>query len=64
MSSILNKFSVCEKITPNIKLNIKLVHIFGFIDSVKNRSHVLFVTNDDLVYGLGSNEFGVLGLGP
>src|SRR6202012_606133 len=43
----------------NIIKSIQLLHVFD-----DNRGYnVLFVTNDDMVYGLGSNYWGSIGLG-
>ncbi|XP_054158982.1 RCC1 and BTB domain-containing protein 1-like, partial [Oppia nitens] len=59
-SKILTKFDICSKIPENFRRKVKLFHVFddefGF--------NLLFVTrDDDLVYGLGANWFGSLGLG-
>ena len=60
MSSILNKFAICEKIPQKIKSDINLFYIFN--DYIKNKN-IIFVTKDDKVYGLGHNYYGILGLG-
>ena len=60
MTSILNHFEICAKIPENIKTNIKLFHVFNDSDLKKN---IIFITNDQKVYGLGHNGYGVLGVG-
>ncbi|CAG2111381.1 unnamed protein product, partial [Medioppia subpectinata] len=48
------------KIENHVDINtIKLFHVFDDY----NGFNVLFITNDDMVYGMGSNYFGSLGLG-
>jgi len=41
------------------KSSIKLLHIFNDF----NGYNMLFVTNDNKVYGFGSNQYGCCGLG-
>ncbi|CAG2179016.1 unnamed protein product, partial [Oppiella nova] len=60
MSDILGKFRICDTIDTNMKNEIKLFHVFNDYTNDKN---ILFVTNDDTVYGLGANNNGCLGLG-
>ncbi|CAG2173346.1 unnamed protein product [Oppiella nova] len=60
MSDILGKFRICDTIDTNMKNKIKLFHVFNDYNNDKN---ILFVTNDDTVYGLGANNNGCLGLG-
>ncbi|CAG2106487.1 unnamed protein product, partial [Medioppia subpectinata] len=49
-----------EAINYNVDMNsIKLFHVFDD----KKGYNVLFATNDDMVYGMGSNYYGSLGLG-
>ena len=59
MSELLNRFSIFEKISEEIKNKIKLFHVF---DDIKGQN-VLFITSDDKVFGFGSNYFGCCGLG-
>jgi len=59
MSHLLNSFEVFNKIPENIKQNISIFHIF---DDFKGYN-VLYITNDDRVFGFGSNCSGCLGLG-
>ena len=57
-NEVLKKFTICH----NSNLNnffIKYIHIFDD----KNGFNVLFVSMDDKVYGFGSNQWGVCGLG-
>ncbi|CAG2171521.1 unnamed protein product [Oppiella nova] len=51
------KFRIFSDIDTTIKRSVKLFYVFN---AGKN---ALFVTNDDLVYGLGDNTGGCLGLG-
>ena len=55
---LLKKFDICKNLDNN-EYSIKYIHIFneniGF--------NALFVTNEDKVFGFGSNERGVCGLG-
>ena len=59
MSELLNRFEICSKISENLKLKIKIFHVF--YDG--NEDNILFITSDDEVYGFGSNDFGCCGLG-
>ena len=55
--------SELSEIPDRLKNNIKFYHII-YYDYIKgNRFSILFVTNDDKVYGLGDNSWGQLGLG-
>ena len=47
---LFDNFEYCNNIPEYIKYEIKLFHC--------NYNSVLFVTNDDTVYGLGSNDAG------
>ena len=60
MSTLLDNFRICDTIDTNIRHEIKLFHVFGDINDKKN---ILFVTNNDTVYGLGANVYGRLGFG-
>ena len=55
----LEKFKISERIDENLKCIIKYFHIF------KPRSvhNILFITVDDKAFGIGSNDWGVLGFG-
>ncbi|CAG2167092.1 unnamed protein product [Oppiella nova] len=59
MSTLLDKFRICETINTDIKKEIKLFHVFNDC----NNENILFVTNNDCVYGMGANGEGCLGLG-
>ena len=59
MSELLNNFSIFEKISEEIKNEIKLFHVFDDIED----QNVLFITSDDKVFGFGSNCIGCCGLG-
>ena len=59
MASIINNFNICSKIQQHIKINIKSFYVFNKF----SEQNIIFVTNDDRVYGLGVNFYGVLGLG-
>ncbi|CAG2176780.1 unnamed protein product, partial [Oppiella nova] len=59
MSSILNIFNICDKIPETTKRSIKLFHVLNGWDG----PNILFVTNEDRVYGMGANKSGSLGLG-
>ena len=57
-NEVLKKYTICN----NSNLNnffIKYIHIFDD----KNGFNVLFVSMDDNVYGFGSNQWGICGLG-
>ncbi|CAG2110814.1 unnamed protein product, partial [Medioppia subpectinata] len=54
-----NNYNNVNNNDENVIKNIKLFHVF---DDHKGYN-VLFVTHEDLVYGLGSNYLGALGLG-
>ena len=55
---ILKSFTICNNSNIN-NFSIKYINIFDD----QNGFNVLFVTNDDNVYGFGSNQFGSCGLG-
>ena len=56
--SLFKKFSIFDNISEEVKTNIKYFYVFNYCDN----SNVLFVTNDEKVFGYGYNN-GVLGLG-
>ncbi|CAG2112157.1 unnamed protein product [Medioppia subpectinata] len=56
------EFKICNEICDNLRQEIKLFHVINDY-YYQERQNVLFVTTDDRVYGLGSNSYGVLGLG-
>ena len=60
MSELLNRFRICSEISEEIKLEIKIFHVFN--DNY-NKQNVLFITSDDKVFGFGSDRFGCCGLG-
>ena len=47
-----------SNLSENSRKRIRLLYVFG-----KNGKSVIFITNEDKVYCLGSNQSGVLGLG-
>ena len=55
---LLKRFIICNNNNIN-NFSIKSIHIFND----DNGFNVLFVTNEDKVFGFGSNQFGVCGLG-
>ena len=55
---LLKRFIICNNNNIN-NFSIEYIHIFDD----KNGFNVLFVTNEDKVYGFGSNQWGVCGLG-
>ena len=57
-NEVLKKFTICNNSNLN-NFSIKYIHIFDD----KNGFNVLFVSMDDNVYGFGSNQWGVCGLG-
>ena len=59
MASVINKFKICDKITEDLQQKIKYFYVF----KDWRKHNILFVTFDDMVYGLGSNMWGQLGLG-
>ena len=59
MTNIFNNFILFSQISEELKQNIKIFNVF---DDWKGYN-VLFITNDDTVYGFGSNQWGVCGLG-
>jgi len=59
MLSVINNYTICDQIPEDLKQEIKLFYVFD--DS--SGHNILFVTFDDMVYGLGSNSAGQLGLG-
>ncbi|XP_054162132.1 developmentally-regulated protein kinase 1-like [Oppia nitens] len=52
-------YSNSDKIAQHLLENIKLFHVFD--DNIG--TNLVFVTNNDIVYGLGANQYGSLGLG-
>src|SRR5882757_1954537 len=60
MSLILNNFKICRQIPENIKKRIKSFYVFNDWSSGSN---VLLITFDEKLFGSGSNDWGVLGLG-
>ena len=56
-----NDFEICSKIPKKIKIYIRSFHVF--IDSYTFDQNIIFVKENDKVYGLGVNNFGLLGLG-
>ena len=56
MSYPLSDIPIFGDICEQVKEEIKFYHIFG-------DKSVLFVTNDDRVFGFGKNNYGQLGLG-
>ena len=66
MSTVINNFKICDQIPQHLKQEIKYFYVFN--DNFEFSRHspgrnILFVTFDDMVYGLGSNAWGKLGLG-
>ena len=57
-NEILKKLTICNNNNLN-NFSIKYIHVFDD----ENGFNVLFVSMDDNVYGFGSNQFGVCGLG-
>ena len=60
MSTLLDNFPICGTIDTTIRHEIKLFHVFN---DRSDGNNILFVTNDDTVYGLGANGRGCLGFG-
>ena len=58
MSYILDDFEIYENIDQSFKYNIQYFYVFDTFGI-----NAIFVTNDDKVFALGSNDCGVLGLG-
>ena len=58
MSLIINKFEICTNISDTMKQTIVLFHVFW----TQNRN-IIFITNEDKVFGLGNNSDGCLALG-
>ena len=59
MSTVINNYTICDQIPQHLKQEIKYFYVFKDL-----RGHnILFVTFDDMVYGLGPNWSGRLGLG-
>ena len=56
---LLKRFIICNNNNNINNFSIKYIHIFND----RNGFNVLFVTNEDKVFGFGSNQFGVCGLG-
>ena len=59
MSSVTDQCNLLNEVDDDLKETIKLFFVFSY---GQNRN-ILFVTNDDQVFGLGDNEFGVCGVG-
>ena len=60
LDNIFKPFPIADKILGNVmKWFIQYFHVFDDI----NGYNMLFVTNDDNVYGFGSNQYGCCGLG-
>ena len=57
-TEMLKKLTICNNNNLN-NFSIKYIHVFDD----NNGFNVLFVSMDDNVYGFGSNQFGVCGLG-
>src|ERR1700744_6552497 len=55
----LDDFEVCDKIPSDLK---NVVERFYVLDNRKGYN-VLFVTIDDIVFGFGTNSYGVCGVG-
>ena len=55
----LKRFVICNNNNNINNFSIKYIHIFDD----RNGFNVFFVTNEDKVYGFGSNQFGVCGFG-
>ena len=55
----MNKFEICDELNNKLRKVIKSFYVF---DDRKGYN-VLFVTIDDIVFGFGSNDCGVCGLG-
>jgi alpha-tubulin suppressor-like RCC1 family protein len=60
--AFLKKCQFSNKISEEIKKNIKFIHIFNY-NNFLNDKNVILVTNDDEVFCFGSNTYGVLGFG-
>ena len=59
----IDKFEICHNISENLKQIIKYFYIFKTFSKYGFTYNILFVTIDDQVFGMGNNDFGVLGLG-
>ena len=59
MSEQLNKFEISRNIQDHLKLLIRRYFIFDDYEG----KNIIFIDEDDIVYGLGSNKYGQLGLG-
>ncbi|CAG2111217.1 unnamed protein product [Medioppia subpectinata] len=59
-TELLAKFSICDNIPRGTRTRIKLLHVFRDFDT---EFDALYVTRDDMVYALGANQYGCLGLG-
>ena len=57
-NEVLKKYTICNDSNLN-NFSIKYIHVFDD----NNGFNVLFVSMDDNVYGFGSNQWGVCGLG-
>jgi hypothetical protein len=66
MSPIVEEFDILNKLSKEIKQNIKLLYIFKdstLESNSRENLNVFFVTKNDKTYGFGGNEFGQLGFG-
>ena len=59
---LLNELKITKKIPKVLKNNIKLYHVFKDECNEEVFENVLFVTNDEKVYGLGYNGSARLAL--
>src|SRR5690349_9185009 len=59
MAEFVERFEIFEDVPTKLKKVIKLFYVF----SDYNGYNALFVTLDDIVFGLGHNDRGVCGLG-
>ena len=58
---MLNSFGILRKVAGNLQSIIEFFHVFK--TRYNSGYNVIFVTNEDKVFGMGKNENGVLGLG-
>jgi alpha-tubulin suppressor-like RCC1 family protein len=65
MSLIIEEFDILDKLSEEIKQNIKLLYIFkdsNLKSNSRENLNVFLVTKNDKTYGFGGNKFGQLGL--
>ena len=64
MNSILEKYEIYTQIPKIVRkrLKIKSFYIFSEFPNMVGEDNILFVTEDDRVYGFGCNKYGLLGL--